>query len=133
LGPKYKPRREIYLKLGEWLGNRNPFTNSVVNVGYAKQFIEHVGFSHPPHQELGETIQNYLERAMKNATTPSMLAAASVNDMESLVTDKRVREFTSEDRKPIVEWLQLGLELMMIQRVHEVNHLPKIMTICRSK
>ena len=94
-------------------------------MGYAKQFVEHVGFSHPPHQELGKTIQNYLERAMKDTRIPSALAAASVNDMESLVKDKRVREFTSEDRKPIVEWLQLGMELMMIQRAHEVDHSPK--------
>ena len=62
---------------------------------------------------------------MKDTRIPSALAAASVNDMESLVKDKRVREFTSEDRKPIVEWLQLGLELMTIQRVHEVDHSPK--------
>jgi len=77
------------------------------------------------HIHLTKTIQNYLERAMKDTRIPSALAAASVNDMESLVKDKRVREFTSEDRKPIVEWLQLGLELMMIQRVHEVDHSPK--------
>ena len=55
---------------------------------------------------------------MRDSRTPSALAAATVKD-------KRVREFTSEDRKPIVEWLQLGLELMMIQRVHEVDHSPK--------
>jgi len=124
-GPKYKPKREIFLKVGQWLGNRNPFSESIVNVGYSKEFIEHVGFSHPPHKELGKTIQDYLERAMKDVRTPTTLAAASVNNMESLVQDKRVREFTSEDRKPTLEWLQLGLELMMVQRVYEVIILQK--------
>ena len=94
-------------------------------MGYSKQFVEHVGFSHPPHQERGKAIQDYLERAMESKRTSTILAAASVNDMENLARDQRVREFTSEDRKPIVEWLQLGLELMMIQRMHEVMAFPQ--------
>jgi len=97
-----------------------------MNVGYSKQFVEHIGFSHRPHQKLDNAIGDYIEKALDDTRTPTMLSAASVNNMAKLVEDQRVREFTSEDRKPIIEWLQLGLEQMKIQQVCEVMVMRKI-------
>lgn len=90
-------------------------------MGYPKKFIEIVGFSLTPHQELGYALRDYLERALNLPSTPTALAAASVAEMSGLAQDKRVRGFTHEERTPIIEWLKLGSELMMVQRMHEVR------------
>jgi hypothetical protein len=92
-----------------------------VNLGYPKRFIDIAGFSHTPHQELGQAIRDYLENAIRLPGTPTALAAASVNDFDNLVEDVRVREFSEEDRTPIIEWLKLGSELMMVERMREVR------------
>ncbi|KAL9714117.1 hypothetical protein Ac2012v2_002425 [Leucoagaricus gongylophorus] len=114
---RLKKEIKILQHIRPWLGTRDPFRDSVMNVGYSKQFVEHIGFSHRPHQKLGNAIGDYIEKALDDTRTPTMLSAASVNNMAKLVEDQRVREFTSEDRKPIIEWLQLGLEQMKIQQI----------------
>lgn len=100
--------------------NPEALTDSLMNLGYPKRFIEIAGFSHTPHQELGQAIRDYLENALHLPSTPTALAAASVNDLDKLAEDVRVREFSSEDRTPIIEWLKLGTELTMVERMHEV-------------
>ncbi|KAF5359406.1 hypothetical protein D9756_003392 [Leucocoprinus leucothites] len=97
----------------------NPDPNAPINFGYPKRFIDTAGFSHTPHQELERAIRDYLESALNLPSTPTALAAASVNDIDNLAEDARVREYTIEDRTPVIEWMKLGAELMMVQRIHE--------------
>ncbi|KXN89111.1 hypothetical protein AN958_06312 [Leucoagaricus sp. SymC.cos] len=114
--------RVVYERIRSFITNSEPSSNPIItNLGYSKRFVEIAGFSLTPHQELGHAIRNYLETALSHANTPAALAAASANDLATLSEDKRVREFSREERTPIIEWLKLGSELMMVHRMHDVR------------
>lgn len=113
--------REVLSRTRSFFGVPEDPNPIVFNLGYPKKFLEIVGFSLTPHQELGQALRDYLESALNLPSAPTTLAAASASELETLHEDKRVREFTPEERTPIIEWLKLGSELMMVERMHEVR------------
>ncbi|KAF9450360.1 hypothetical protein P691DRAFT_701491 [Macrolepiota fuliginosa MF-IS2] len=112
--------RDIFNQLSSFFGVPGDINPVVTNFGYPKKFVEIAGFSLAPHQELGHALRGYLESALTLPSAPTALAAASVTELGELAEDKRVREFIHEERTPIIEWLKLGTELMMVHRMHEV-------------
>lgn len=89
---------------------------------YPKRFVDDVGFSLTPHKILGQSLRDYLEKAINLPGAATTLAAASVHDLDNLAKDRRIRAFTPEECDPVSEWLKLGSEMAMIERMHEARH-----------
>lgn len=99
---------------------------SVFNMVYPKRFIEEeVKFSLEPHKNLGQFLGDYLEKAINLPGAATTLAAASAHDLDNLASDRRIRAYTPEEYDPVSEWLKLGSEMAMVQRMHEVRHYQK--------
>lgn len=90
---------------------------------FDKPFVEKARFSLEPHQVLGESIRKYIEGAINLPGAATTLAAASVRYLDQLAKDRRIREFTQEERDPVIQWLKLGSEVAKVERMREARHI----------
>lgn len=90
---------------------------------FDKPFVEKARFSLEPHKVLGESIRKYIEGAINLPGAATTLAAASVRYLDQLAKDRRIREFTQEERDPVIQWLKLGSEVAKVERMREARHI----------
>lgn len=75
-----------------------------------------------PPRDIAKALELWLEKALLSPGSMKQLAALTEEKI-GVVTDDdlRIRELTQEERAPVVGWLELGAELMMVNRIREVS------------
>ncbi|EKM78747.1 hypothetical protein AGABI1DRAFT_114349 [Agaricus bisporus var. burnettii JB137-S8] len=110
---------QAFMGVRSAMGQRPQTNQEVVNMLFDKPFVEKARFSLEPHQVLGESIRKYIEGAINLPGAATTLAAASVRYLDQLAKDRRIREFTQEERDPVIQWLKLGSEVAKVERMRE--------------
>lgn len=84
--------------------------------GVANEWVDVATVSLPPHRDISKAMEKWVQWKMSDPETASQLAALTTDASDS---HSSVREFDVEDRDQLEEWMNVGVELMLVQRILE--------------
>ena len=113
--------QESITDLGGFMGTHRAH-ETVQNFGPINNCVNIPSVSLSPPRDIAKALENWLEKTLLSPGNLTQLAALT-EEKVGVVTDDdlRVRELTKEERAPVVGWLELSSELMMVNRIREVG------------
>ncbi|RXW17526.1 hypothetical protein EST38_g8328 [Candolleomyces aberdarensis] len=97
-----------------------PSPNSEVYCfGPKNKFVNVSTFSLSPPRDISKAISRWIEWKMHDPETIQEIAQASNLESSPVDSDPRIREYDPDDRSQVEEWMEVGSELMMVQRILE--------------
>lgn len=113
--------QESITDIGSFIGTRRAH-ETVQTFSPVDKCVNVSSVSLSPPRDIAKALENWLEKTLLSPGNLSQLAALT-EEKVGVVTDDdlRIRELTKEERAPVVGWLELSSELMMVNRIREVG------------
>lgn len=111
--------QESITDLGGFMGT--PRTHGIVQTfGPISECVNVPSVSLSPPRDIAKALENWFEKTLFSPGNLTQLATLTEEKL-GVVTDDdlRIRELTKEERAPVVGWLELSSELMMVNRIRE--------------
>ncbi|KIK10277.1 hypothetical protein K443DRAFT_670904 [Laccaria amethystina LaAM-08-1] len=111
--------QESITDIGGFIGTRRAH-ETVQTFSPVNNCVNVPSVSLSPPRDIAKAIENWLEKTLLSPGNLTQLAALT-EEKVGVVTDDdlRIRELTKEERAPVVGWLELSSELMMVNRIRE--------------